>query len=141
MTTGTRHRMRKALLQAVYAWLMETDDPEAVLDQALRSHRVDEENCSLAHDLFQGIMAHREATHGLLEQLLEHWTVERVGQVERAACHLALQELRACPQTPVEVVIDEAVRLCKEYAGVESAHFVNGVLDSAARILRAARTP
>ncbi len=128
--------MRKALVQAIYAWLMETDAPEEVLDEVLAFHGVSPADRDHAHALFQGVVAHAEEADATLARLIEHWSLERVGMVERAVCHLALHELRHDPSLPVEVIVDEAVRLAKEYAGTESAHFVNGVLDTASRSLR-----
>ena len=128
--------MRRALLQSVYAWLMESDAPEEVLDEALSFHEVESENRDYAHRLFQGIVANRAAADQVLAKLLEHWSLDRMGQVELAVCYLALHELQADPGVPVEVIIDEAVRLGKEYAGPESGHFVNGLLDAAVAIVR-----
>ncbi|MBN1425297.1 transcription antitermination factor NusB [Candidatus Fermentibacteria bacterium] len=133
--TGTRHRMRKALLQAVYAWLLETDAPDEVLDTALNEHAVQPDDREYAHRLLTEIIAHRAEADSLLARVLEHWSLDRLGQVEAAVCYLALHELRA-GEIPTEVILDEAVRLGKEYAGEESAHFVNGLLDAAAGIVR-----
>ena len=42
-------------------------------------------------------------------------------------------------EIPVEVAIDEAVNLAKEYCGADAPGFVNGILGSAARELEEAR--
>ncbi|MCU0610289.1 MAG: transcription antitermination factor NusB [Candidatus Eisenbacteria bacterium] len=128
--------MRKALLQAVYAWLMEGDNPEEVLNDGLDFHAVDPDDRTRARDVLICIMRDRSEADGVLDRVLENWSMDRMGQVELAVCYLALHELRAQSDLPVEVIIDEAVRLGKEYAGDESGHFVNGLLDAAARILR-----
>lgn len=128
--------MRKALVQAIYAWLMETDSPEEVLDHALTFHEVRPDDRERAHRLFVGVRAQRDTADSILARLLVHWSLDRLGQVERAVCHLALYELAAEGDVPAEVVIDEAVRLGKEYAGAEAAHFVNGLLDAAVSIVR-----
>ncbi len=54
--------------------------------------------------------------------------------VDRNILRLALWELRA-GRTRKKVVMAEAIRLAKEFATAESARFVNGVLDAAARRL------
>ena len=48
--------------------------------------------------------------------------------IDRAILRLALHELRAT-DTPVKVVINEAVELAKKYSSDEAGGFVNGVLD------------
>jgi N utilization substance protein B len=48
--------------------------------------------------------------------------------VDRAILRLGLYELRHEPETPVAVVVSEAVRLAKTYSTEKSGAFVNGVL-------------
>jgi N utilization substance protein B len=55
------------------------------------------------------------------------WTADRLGAVERNVLRLAIHELDAA-NVPVEVAIDEAVRLAKRYASDEAARLVNGIL-------------
>ena len=55
------------------------------------------------------------------------WPADRLGAVERNVLRVALFELdRGDP--PVEVVLDEAVRLSKRYASEDAAKLVNGIL-------------
>ncbi len=62
-----------------------------------------------------------------LAQAATGWRVERMPAVDRAILRLALFELRHT-DTPVAVVISEAVELAKEYSTQRSGAFVNGVL-------------
>lgn len=55
------------------------------------------------------------------------WRVERMPAVDRNILRLALYELRHT-DTPLAVVIDEAVELAKTYSTSRSGAFVNGVL-------------
>jgi N utilization substance protein B len=55
------------------------------------------------------------------------WRIERMPAVDRAILRLALYELRHT-DTPLGVVIDEAVELAKRYSTERSGAFVNGVL-------------
>ncbi len=55
------------------------------------------------------------------------WRVERMPAVDRNILRLALYELRYT-DTPLAVVIDEAVELAKTYSTSRSGAFVNGVL-------------
>ena len=50
------------------------------------------------------------------------------------------QELKERLDVPFRVVIDQAVTLARRFGASESHRFVNGVLDRAARRLRAAET-
>jgi transcription antitermination protein NusB len=60
------------------------------------------------------------------------WTADRLGAVERNVLRMAIRELDR-GELPLEVVIDEAVRLAKRYASAEGAALVNGILGRIAR--------
>ena len=48
------------------------------------------------------------------------------------ACH----ELKAMPETPYPVIINEAIEVTKTYGGTDGHKFVNGILDKLAAQLR-----
>ena len=55
------------------------------------------------------------------------WRLERMPAVDRNIIRLALHELRR-GETPVGVIVSEAVNLAKRYSTERSGAFVNGVL-------------
>lgn len=67
-------------------------------------------------------------------EAVEHWRPERIGVVERIVLRLAVHELLV-GTAPAPVVIDEAIRLARWFAGPRAPAFVNGVLDPIARRL------
>lgn len=69
-----------------------------------------------------------------LTEVTANWRFERLGAIERSVLRLAAAEL-ARNETPVKVVLQEAVRLAERYGTERSARFVNGVLDAYARKL------
>jgi N utilization substance protein B len=62
----------------------------------------------------------------------EGWPAGRLGALERNVLRLAIHELEQ-GEVPVEVAIDEAVRLAKRYASDEAGKLVNGILGRIAR--------
>lgn len=138
---GTRHKMRKAATQAIYAWLLEGDSPDDVLADSLTRWQVDEDDAARGRSLLDSVLENHVLLEKLLSEALENWSVERVGSVELSIIYLIVQEMISFPDVPVEVLIDEAVRLAKEFAGDESAHFVNGILDALASSVRGEHTP
>ena len=66
---------------------------------------------------------------------------ERLAQldpVEHAILWLGLTELRAHPEIPVKVVINEAVQLAKEFGATDGHRYINALLDKVAPKLRPA---
>jgi N utilization substance protein B len=84
-------------------------------------------------ELVAGTDAELEALDQEIARLSRGWELERIAQLERSIMRVALYEMRDPDGAPVEVAIDEAVNLAKEYCGAEAPGFVNGILGSAAR--------
>lgn len=82
---------------------------------------------SQARKLVTGVWESRRALDEEIAAAATGWRLERMPAVDRAVLRLALYELRHT-DTPVGVVISEAVELAKQYSTARSGAFVNGVL-------------
>jgi len=56
------------------------------------------------------------------------WQISRMPKIDLSILRLALAEANYLKETPLEVVIDEALELSKEFSTHASPRFVNGVL-------------
>ena len=95
-----------------------------------------ERNCSaklrtFCEVLIRGVELNREEIDQKLRKYAEHWSLERMGAVDRNVMRVALYEMLYCKDIPPVVSINEAVDLAKELSGRESGKFVNGILDRA----------
>jgi transcription antitermination protein NusB len=86
---------------------------------------------AMVEELVRGVEARRPALDETLTALSRNWRLERIAVVERNIIRLALWELLHAPNVPVNVVLDEAIELCKRFGTAEGAAFVNGLLDRA----------
>ncbi len=59
-----------------------------------------------------------------------------VNPIERCVLLMAAFELKAMPETPYPVIINEAIEITKTFGGTDSHKFVNGILDKLAAELR-----
>ncbi len=91
--------------------------------------------------LAEGVWAARADLDGALDAASTRWRVERMPPIDRNVLRLALYELRNRPDTPVAVVINEAVELAKQFSTEKSGSFVNGVLAKLAKEERALSPP
>jgi transcription antitermination protein NusB len=73
-----------------------------------------------------------------IARLSRGWELDRIATLERSIMRVALHEMHDPDGPPVEVAIDEAVNLAKEFCGAEAPGFVNGILGSVARELQEA---
>ena len=67
-----------------------------------------------------------------ITEYADEWTADRLGAVERNVLRIALKELER-GDVPMEVALDEAVRLAKRYASEDAARLVNGILGRVVR--------
>ena len=81
--------------------------------------------------LAEGVIADREELDRLIAAHSKGWALERIAPLERNIMRVALYEALKVDDVPVEVAIDEAVELAKEYCGADAPGFVNGVLGAA----------
>jgi N utilization substance protein B len=103
-------------------------EPEMV-QQFLERRLRDADLEQFARCLYDGTLTHRGAIDQKLAAVAENWSVERMAAVDRNILRLGAFELLHQPETPLRVVIDEAVELAKRYGSAESPAFVNGLLD------------
>ncbi|HEY3095542.1 MAG TPA: transcription antitermination factor NusB [Acidimicrobiia bacterium] len=89
-----------------------------------------------AEEIARGVEEHREEVDAILRKYSEHWALERMPLVDRAALRIGTYELGWQPELPTGVVISEAVELAKQYSTKDSGRFVNGMLGRIAEDLR-----
>jgi N utilization substance protein B len=120
--SGRRAARRQALF-LLYQWDLTGQQLASLYEGDVDpfARRLADEVAARAHELDVRITA---AARG--------WTAERLGVVERNILRIAIHELDR-GEVPLEVAIDEAVRLAKRYASADAASLVNGILASIAR--------
>jgi transcription antitermination protein NusB len=82
-------------------------------------------------ELAEGVEAHRDELDQAIARHAKGWSLERIAPLERNIMRVALYEALHRDDVPVEVAIDEAVELSKEYCGADAPGFVNGILGAA----------
>ena len=76
---------------------------------------------------------HLEEIDGMIDTHSHKWNRARISKVALTVLRCAIAEMQHMPETPVSVVINEAVELAKKYGGDDDYTFVNGLLGGVAR--------
>jgi N utilization substance protein B len=84
-------------------------------------------------ELAEGVEAHRAELDAAIARHAKGWELDRIAPLERNVMRVALYEIKHSEDVPMEVAIDEAVELAKEYCGVDAPGFINGVLGAVVR--------
>ncbi len=131
--TRVETRARARVLQALYAWDLRSGEPlERVASQIWDDLAVPADERKLAGMLVRTVVKNGRELDAELSDVTTNWRLERLGAIERSVLRLAAAELYR-GETPPRVVLQEAVRLAERYGSMQSARFVNGVLDALAR--------
>ena len=147
-TTSARRRGRQVALQVLYAADLGhrktsdlsgpeaiSEDPQAVFEQVASHFEMPAAARAFALSVVLGV---REGLGPIDEQVRAHsenWRLERMAVVDRNILRLGTWELMKT-DTPVPVVLDEAIDLARRFADETSTSFVNGILDAIARTTR-----
>ena len=134
---GKRRLAREVALQALYVSDVSNTPAEESFAIVVRLNdgEVDAETVEFARSLALGALAARERLDALIQERAENWALNRMAAVDRNVLRLAAYELADRPDTPVGVVIDEAIEIVRKYSAEEATRFVNGILD-ALKVLR-----
>jgi N utilization substance protein B len=128
-------RGRARALQALYAAdLRDLTQLRKIATQVFDDLAVDAEERLFASRLVATVADKYAILDTDLARVTNNWRLERLGAIERSVLRLAAAELDR-NETPVKVVLQEAVHLAERYGTTRSARFVNGVLDAYARLL------
>jgi N utilization substance protein B len=90
----------------------------------------DEETLAFARELALGALEGVEALDLTIQEQAANWSMVRMAAVDRNVLRLAAYELESRPDTPVGVIIDEAIEIVRKYSTEEATRFINGILDS-----------
>jgi len=96
--------------------------------------KANEELKKFAQELVSGTLKHLEEIDGMVQEAAEHWKMDRMAAVDRNILRFAVYEIIYRADIPAAVTINEALEIAKKYSSLESASFINGLLDKIAHI-------
>jgi N utilization substance protein B len=128
-----RRRARSLALQALYE-IDSVGHPVAeVIARNLAENRsFGEDSIRFFQNLVRGTFETRHILDNLISEYAPEWPIDELAVVDRSVLRLALWELLASEETPLKVVINEAVELAKRYGSSSAPRFINGVLGAIA---------
>jgi len=124
-----RRRARQLALQVLYEVDSVGHNPSIVFEQRLEEDYSDlpADVVAFAHKLVRGVLENQPDLDKIIAEIASEWPVEQMAIIDRNILRMALYELQE-GETPVKVVINEAVELAKTFGSDSSRRFVNGAL-------------
>lgn len=135
MAAKSRQRARGLLVKALYQWQLAGHDYDELIAQYAELAEFARIDQVYFRDMLRRVLDDVEALDTVISRLAVR-KLDQLDAVGRGILLLALSELKARPDIPTRVVINEAVELAKRFGAADSFKFVNAVLDKAAKELR-----
>jgi len=126
---SSRHRAREHVLKALYAYEIGDQATVEVFDRVVEKSGLDDNSVNFARTLFVNVIEHLAEIDRSIEKLATNWHLERIAIVDKNILRLAIGEVEYMPEVPIRVAVNEAIELAKRFSTLESAAFVNGILD------------
>lgn len=149
---GQRRKSRELAAQTLYALDFREIDPEFVeygmlnsyaelMSQLAEVEKLHNATSVLdfADDLVKNAIITQAEIKAEIDKHSEHWSVETISRMDRSILHVAVYELMFS-DTPPAVVINEALEIAKKFCGESAVKFLNGILDSVNKELRASES-
>lgn len=127
---GHRRTARECALQMLYEFDVGKHSAEEIVESFWEIDDHPKKVREFANDLFEGSVARLKEIDSLIQKHARHWRLKRMAVVDRNILRLAVYEFLSDANTPGTVIINEALEIAKKYSTVDSAQFVNGILDS-----------
>lgn len=133
----TRHKSRENAFIAVFEAGFSANDLEDIL--AVTQELPEYEDYMLdefAMNLIKLYYDHADEVNDMMQSKLKGWDQKRISRVCSAILRLSTAEMMYSNEDMDSIIINEAVEICKEYAGENDYQFVNGVLGAISKELR-----
>jgi N utilization substance protein B len=129
---ATRHLIRSIILQSLYEWdfLKKEADLVKIVQRNLDEFGPGIDEPEFAWKIVKGVAEHLPEIDSIIGKAAVEWPFEQITIVDRNVLRIGVYELLfANPdEVPHKVAINEAIELAKNYGGINSGKFINGVL-------------
>lgn len=137
---GKRREGRQAAMQYLFARDLHGIVSDAERDAFWDMHMAKGTVRAYAEELVNGILRHQGEIDPLIASVLENFSFERLGVVDRNILRLGVYELLHT-DVPAPVVINEAIEIARDFGDTRTRGFVNGILDRLAKSLPSRPAP
>ncbi|MFH1893869.1 MAG: transcription antitermination factor NusB [Candidatus Zixiibacteriota bacterium] len=125
-----RTHARELVLKCLYAFESLDGDAESVFKQTCADSHLDGTAFEFVSNLFFKIVGEITEIDKKISASAQNWDIKRLAIVDKNIIRIAVCELFFFPDIPAKVSINEAIELAKKYSTLDSASFVNGILDN-----------
>ena len=132
---GARSRARELIVQSLYQMQITGHDEAELKAQFHKRQEYAQVDQHYYDDLLGAILNSRSDLEASIERFADR-PVDQLDPVEKGILLLGFHELKAKPDIPYKVIINESVNLARRFGAVDGHKYINALLDKAAEKLR-----
>ena len=126
---------REAVVQTLYALEQGNDKAIEQFDELLKEKKIRNKKAEFAKELLKGVLEHKNEIDKIIKEHLIDWDFDRLDKIDKQILRLGVYELKYT-DTPFQIIIDEAVKIAKNFSEDKAKSFINGILDRVAKEVR-----
>lgn len=131
-----RHKARQVALATLFEWSFNPQKSYLeVFSHILGIFGQEQFPERMAQEIVQGVQENSSTIDKIILAAAPAWPLEQIGRLDLICLRIAVYELYFAKGIPYKVAINESVDLAKEFGGLKSGKFVNGVLGSVVKTL------
>ena len=127
-----RTRARSLALQVLYEVDVAKHPPADIYKLRLEEMPLADDLSEFARQIIFGVLPLTQTLDEYIAKYAPEWPLEQIAAIDRNILRMALWEFAVYHETPLKVVINEAVELAKQYGSDSAPRFINGVLGALA---------
>jgi len=127
-----RTRARALALQVLYEIDVANHPPADVYKERLGETPLTDDLAEFARQIIFGVLPLTSELDLLIAKYAPEWPFDQIAAIDRNILRMSCWEFAVYHDTPLKVVINEAVELAKLYGSDSASRFINGVLGSLA---------
>lgn len=139
---GQRRKARELAIQCLYAldfaefqegyreYGLLNEYPE-ILNQLISSENISKSSpvYAFADELIKNTIINIEDIELEIDKNTQHWSLETIAHLDKSIMLVAVYELMFT-DTPVPIIINEAIEIAKKFCSEHTGGFINGILDA-----------
>ena len=131
-----KSKAREFAVQALYEWVLTGHDAASIDHHFVSEHDMSNTDVPYFQELLHEVVLHHLSLKDLMVDFLSR-SFDSVDPVEQAILMLSCYELQYKLDIPYRVIINEGIELGKTFGAEDGHKFINGILDSVAKHIRA----
>ena len=126
---------REAVIQTLYALDAGNDKAIEQFEDILKDKKIKQQKAEFARNLLKGVIKNKDEIDDIIKNHLIDWDFDRLDKVDKQILRVGVYELKFT-DTPYQIIINESVKIAKNFSEDKAKSFINGILDKIAKEIR-----